>query len=190
MDRIVVHFLHGFVPKSQYKNTEPTIRGGLWGGHIFIQIKHLIYGFETFHDDDFHIFPRMDYRKFNSMLKKERLTDWQKNAHNNKFTSFEIPLTNPRFIYLRNVLKQYRKKPPFDYALFGMRCTSFTHYILTKAKVCHSRGFIDSVIRYPYPRKLRKKLMRKALRNGWRITQTPGTDHRIWENDVFPAKYR
>jgi hypothetical protein len=183
METTAIHFLHGSIPKKAYKDNEPTMRGGLLGGHIYIQIKNKVYGFEPVHDKNFHIFPRSNPYKYNSMLKKEEHEKWMQFAKDQQFTSIEIKVSEPRYRYLKNIIKKYKNLPPFDYALLGMRCASFTHYLLTKAQVCHSAGVIDSIIRYPYPRKLRKNLTKKALKKGWNIIKTKGSERRIWEND-------
>ncbi len=80
-------------------------------------------------------------------------------------------------------MKRFKKHPPFDYAFLGVRCASFTHHVLTKCGICHSAGILDSILRYPYPRKLRFRLMRLAQKQGWKISETCGSDTRIWEEN-------
>jgi hypothetical protein len=186
MDRkiIVIHFLHGYIVKKQFKHTDKSIRGGLLGGHIYIQLKNHLYGFEPLNIKDFHVLPRIKSSRFNSIVKKGHIDDWLQYHQHVKFTSIEISVSQPRYVYLKNILKKFNKHPPYDYALLGVRCTSFTHYLLTKCGICHSTGIIDSIIRYPYPRKLRSSLMRNAQQQGWKISETAGAEARIWEENI------
>ena len=181
--KINVHFFHGYVIKKPFRNTEEPIRGGFLGGHVYFQLKNHVYGFEPINNDKFHVVPRIHPKRFNSNLKKEHVNDWLRFYEQYKFTSIEVLVSQTRFIYLKNILKKYKILPPYDYALLGVRCASFTHYLLTKCGVCRSAGIIDSIIRFPYPRKLRFNLLRKALKQGWRISETTGTNTRIWEEN-------
>lgn len=185
MDRkiIVIHFLHGNIVKKHFKNTEQSIRGGLLGGHIYFQLKNQLYGFEPLNNTAFHILPRIKSTRFNSMVTKEHVNDWRQHSRHLKFTSIEVSISQPRYVYLKNTLKRFKKHPPFDYALLGVRCASFTHYVLTKCGICHSAGIVDSILRYPYPRKFRFHLIHKAQKKGWGISETTGSDTRVWEEN-------
>lgn len=181
--KTILHFLHGSVSKKRYKHDEYSIRGGLLGGHIYIQINSHIYSFEPRYNDDFHIFPRKNPYAFNSNLKKIKYEDWINHIESKKMTSIEIPLNEAMHSYLKNLLKQYKLKTPFDYAFFGMRCASFTHYLLSKINIFSSTGWLQSIVLFPYPRKLRKELIKKAKLNSWKIYKISGSGTRTWEND-------
>ncbi len=105
MDRkiIVIHFLHGYIVRKQYKHTEKSIRGGFLGGQIYFQLKNQVYGFEPLNNNEFHILPRIKSTRFNGMVTKEHLNEWVQHSGHLKFTSIDVSLSPPRYVYLKNI---------------------------------------------------------------------------------------
>jgi hypothetical protein len=181
MNTISIHFLHGSVPKWKYRKEAYKIRGGLLGGHIYIQVNKDIFGFEPFDNKHFHIIPKCDPAAFNSRCKHELYDDWAKSMIEKEITSVLIPLNDESITIIKNYLERNARKPSFDYALLGMRCGSFTHYCLSKIHVVKRTTPLLSMLKIPYPRKLRNILTQKATMMNWKVKKSIGTDKRIWE---------
>lgn len=183
MGILIMHFLHGYIPKYKSRETTERIRGGLLGGHIFFQVEGNIYGFEPQRDDDFHIFPRRKAEKFNSRYKKEVLSEWQERMQGKLLSSFKIPMKDTDYALVKTKLQNYSEQAPYDYAFFGMRCASSAHNLLADTSLFAPSGKLKSILSYPYPRRLRKKLLKKALRENWKVSKSEGSGEMIWETD-------
>jgi len=101
----------------------------------------------------------------------------------NKKTIIYIPITQLQKKKFDSISAAYLQATPYDYALFGMRCGAAAYDILAQLDLmpayCHSRTWKKIL----YPKKLRKRLLKKATANGWRILRQDGSHKRKWEKD-------
>lgn len=79
--------------------------------------------------------------------------------------------------------KKYLEKSPYDYAFFGMRCASAAYDVLGQLEIVKPHSNFSTVCKNFYPKKLRKKLLRLAKHNSWKITRKPGRPSRKWEKE-------
>lgn len=181
MNRILhIHFIYGSVPVKEFRNTEETVPGGLLGGHIYLQAGHNVFGFEPFDKNKIHLFPR---RKFNSTFTKEVYSSWIKNNKEKKLVSIEIPLSYETERYLNVLLENFHRKTPYDYAVFGMRCGSSTYQILSETGIFPVNSRFVAMIKIPFPRILRKKMLIMAKNNNYKVSRQQGNQKRMWEKD-------
>lgn len=64
-----------------------------------------------------------------------------------------------------------------------MRCGSSTYEILAQLGILKSYSHKKTVRKIFYPRKLRKRLFKKAKKNNWTVSREEGIDTRKWEKD-------
>lgn len=173
-----IHFLYGSKPKKQFRHIEKKKLGGLWGGHVYLQLGEYVYGFNRSDESNLHIFPK---KKFNAMFRRENLHEWKIDIKNHKLTSIEIPLDHENYTNLKKLFDHYNKNTPYDYAFFGMRCGASSHHILSYIGLFPPGKKVKSAIQIPYPRILRNRLLKMALENNFRVTHNEGGHTRIWE---------
>jgi hypothetical protein len=80
-------------------------------------------------------------------------------------------------------VNNYLQNPPYDYALFGMRCAASAHEMLSVAGIFKKRTKFFSVFYNFYPKKLRKRILDKAFEENYEIIHQEGRNERKWEND-------
>jgi len=80
-------------------------------------------------------------------------------------------------------LTAYLKQTPYDYALFGMRCGAATYEILGQLNILPAYSYRKTYKKIFYPKKLRKRLFKKANNNSWTIERRAGSGKRKWEKD-------
>jgi hypothetical protein len=175
-----IHFLYGSRPRKEYRDTEEKVRGGLLGGHIWLQPDDYVYGFEPLDKCKVHFFPK---KKFNGIYTKDHFSEWKLSISNQKITSIEIPLSDGNHIIMKGLLEDYHTKAPYDYAILGMRCGAATYQLLSETEFFPPASYFVSTIKIPWPRILRKKLLKMTSEKNYRITRQQGTDRRIWEED-------
>lgn len=177
---VIIHFLHGSKPRKEYRDTEEKVHGGLLGGHIWIQTSDYLYGFEPAYKKRVHLFPR---KKFNAVYTKDNYSEWKTKNSNQKITSIELPISEGNFIILNGLLEDYHLKTPYDYAVAGMRCGAATYQLLSETGYFTPASNFISMIKAPAPKTLRRKLLKLAGENNYKIILQQGTDRRIWESD-------
>jgi hypothetical protein len=182
---IKVHFLYGSRPLKTFKATERKWFGGILGGHVGIEandnkilnfipygrfrlvaknkIKHSRYVVDSFH-------------QFYSRLGGQH-------PDSTKQAIVIIPVTLQQKQKFDSIASVYLEKPPYDYAFVGMRCGAATYEILAKLGILKQYTRAKTVTKIAYPRKLRKRLLRKAEKNGWTVIRQEGTSRRKWESD-------
>ncbi len=173
-----IHFVYGSKPKREFRNIGERVPGGLLGGHIYIQSGENVYGFESIYHNRIHIFP---HRRFNSIFKKEHLNDWKTATGDQKMASIEIPVEATAIRHLNNLLENFHRQTPYDYAVFGMRCGSSTYQILSELGIFPVASKIVTMLRIPYPGILRKKMLRIAETSNYKVTTQAGNTRRTWE---------
>ncbi len=182
---IKVHFLYGSRPLKAYKETEPRWFGGILGGHVGIEskenqivnfiphgkfrlvaknkIKHSRYVVDSFH-------------RFYSRLGGQH-------PDSTKQAIIIIPVTLQQKEKFDSIASVYLEKTPYDYAFVGMRCGAATYEILAKLGILKQFTPAKTITKIAYPKKLRKRLLRKAEENGWTVIRQEGTTRRKWESD-------
>ncbi len=179
---IIVFFLYGSQPKSEFKN-EPTYLGGIYGGHVSIGIDSLVVGFSTSLTSkrQVHIFPH----KHNSIGKffAKDIRDFLKDTVSRKYTTIAIPLSEEQYDTIKQIHNDYLQNSPYDYAFFGMRCAASAYEILSQAGIVKSKSKCGVVFSNFYPKLLRYKLFHLAKANGYKVTKHKGNKRRNWEKD-------
>jgi len=179
-----VHFLYGSRPLKAFKD-EPKWFGGILGGHVGIEatnnrilnfiphgrfrivarnkIKHSKYVVDSFH-------------QFYSRLGGQH-------PDSTKQAIVIIPVSLQQKQKFDSIATRYLDETPYDYAFVGMRCGAATYEILAKLGILKQFTHAKTVTKIAYPKKLRKRLLRKAEKNGWTVIRQAGTSRRKWESD-------
>ncbi len=184
IEYINVHFLYGSVPLAQYKNQESEWFGGLLGGHVGIELEEdKILNFLP--SGKFHIFASKNrHSAYVESTKTEFYGIFDGKATDTKRTIIRIPINAEQKKQLQAISANYLKHPPYDYAFFGMRCGAATYEILGQLdKLPKYSSFMQTATKVFYPKILRKKLIKTAEANGWKITREAGSKRRRWEED-------
>ena len=183
-DTLKVHFLYGSRPLKKYKSTEPKWFGGILGGHVGIEgDSGRILNFVP--RGKFHWFPK-------SANKHSAYTEYAfdrfysvmgGNPDSNKKTIVYIPVTPRQKLRFDSISSAYLGQTPYDYALFGMRCGAAAYEILGQLAILPAYSYGKTYKKIFYPKKLRKRLLKKAKANGWKIVSLNGSARRKWEKD-------
>lgn len=179
-----VHFLYGSKPLKKYKDTEQKWFGGILGGHV---------GIEGDFDKVVNFLPS---GKFNWFAKKNnKHSIYAAHSINNfyailggnpdkvKKAVIYIPITTQQKQKFDSITARYLAQAPYDYALFGMRCGAATYEILGQLNILKSYSYRKTYRKIFYPKKLRKRLFKKAEKNNWTIIRQDGSIKRKWEQD-------
>ena len=180
---IKVHFLYGSTPLPQYKD-EGEWFGGLLGGHVGIELeKDKILNFLP--HGQFHIFAsRKRHSVYEELTEEAFYGIFDGKPKNVKRTIVTIPITPEQKTRLNAIEKEYLKKTPYDYAFFGMRCGAATYEVLGQLdKLPKYSSYMTTAMNVFIPKILRKRLIKRAEENGWKIERVAGSDHRKWETD-------
>jgi hypothetical protein len=181
---VSVHFIHGSKPKPDFKHEEKKWHGGTWGGHIGVEIdsNQVIDFFPT---GRVHWAAR--HKKPNGKFAlRSQQGFWEYFGippESLERTTVQIPVSPQQKKLLDSLATRYVQKPPYDYAFFGMRCTSASCDILMQAGVLKKRSTFQTALRYFYPKKLRKRLLKISAENGWPVVKTQGSERRKWDRD-------
>lgn len=181
---IKVHFLHGSKPKKEFKKTEDKWFGGILGGHVGVEYEH---------DKIFNFIPKSRFHLFsNRNLINSAFTTHDSvsfysllgaNPDSVKRTIIVIKISGAQKIKLDSLVKAYRKRPPYDYAFFGMRCGAAAYDVLAQIGVVYKYNFKKTWRKIFYPRKLRRRLEFYAKEMNFTVIKTEGSKKRIWEKD-------
>jgi hypothetical protein len=181
---IRVHFLYGSKPKKEYKHIEKKWFGGKLGGHAGVEcgengkILHFIFD-----------------RKANAIAKKNSKGKYLYNSYeefysilggkmdSNKRVTVLIPCSAAQKRIFDSLAKLYTTSPPYDYAFIGMRCGSATYDILAQLDIFKQLGLGRTKMQLFYPRKTRKRVLKQAKKNNWRVERHEGNARRKWEMD-------
>jgi hypothetical protein len=181
-EQITVHFIHGSKPKTSPCAYNRNRMGGLWGGHVEIQVDQSVYGFEIKdRSRRFHWIEKTKQSKFNSHFTREEAKSWQHQTRHEKITSITLPITPAAKEQLLKTCAAYQAQAPFDYAFLGMRCTSTTHKLLSDIGIMPKRKKWSYIFHAFYPKMLRSKMLALAEKNHLAVTRKEGIDCRNWE---------
>lgn len=181
---IKVHFLYGSKPKAAYRHVEPKWFGGMLGGHVGIEIgdDHILNFLPA---GDFHVFGKKNARhsRYAVHTRSAFYSMFGTDPDSVKRAVVIIPITIAQKRTLDSLSSAYLQHTPYDYAFFGMRCGAASYEILGQLGIMepHSRG--ATVRKIFYPRKLRRRLFRKAEEQHWLIERGEGSSKRKWERD-------
>jgi hypothetical protein len=179
-----VHFLYGSKPLRKYRDVEPKWFGGILGGHVGIQgTGDSIASFTP--KGSFHVFAHK--RDRHSLYTEHSIDGFYSimggSPDSMKKTIVYIPVTRRQMEEFDSITHAYFHHTPYDYALFGMRCSASAYEILAKLDLLPSHSYRHTYWMIFYPAKLRKRLLKKALQTHWRIDHWTGSTHRKWEKD-------
>ena len=181
---IKVHFLYGSKPLSKYKHIEPKWFGGMLGGHVGIESDSGRF-LNFVPKGKFHWFAKKNNP--HSTYAEHSIKDFYSilggNGDSVKTAVVIIPVTVRQKQLFDSIASAYLDKTPYDYALFGMRCGAATYDILGKLQILPAYPYKKTYKKIFYPRKLRKRLFKKADERGWTIIRQQGSRKRKWEND-------
>lgn len=180
--QLVVRIAHGSRPHPQHRDTEKHWLGGIYGGHVVIELDSFAYGF-NFASRRVHIFPRIKSENKVGVFEKDNALALMENWSSLQVTSVFVPLSDSDYTALKAELERIHKHPDFDYAFMGMRCASTAYMLLSHVDVFEHSGQIKSMRKAFHPKALRKRLVKVANTKGYRIEVQRGYPERIWEGD-------
>jgi hypothetical protein len=181
---IKVHFIYGSKPLKKYKTSEKKWFGGLNGGHVGIETDSTHYlSFEG--KGKFHWFSHRNKRNsiYKSLPAKEFWDIMEYPGDSTQRLTVIIPVSSTQKRKLDSIATSYITHTPYDYSLFGMRCASSTYELLAQLGLLKEYSFTGTALKIFYPRKIRKRLVTTAAKNGWTMIAQEGTTRRKWEKD-------
>jgi hypothetical protein len=183
-DSIKVQFLYGSRPLKKHKDTEKKWFGGILGGHVGIEGESgKFYSFEI--DGKNKIF---NGKRNNSIYKIETGEEFwnvmKTKEDSVKRTTIIVPVNKLQRQKFDSIASAYLKEVPYCYAVFGMRCAASTYDILAQMGIFPKHSRFKTSMKIFYPRRLRKRLLKKAENSHWTIIRKEGTPKRKWERDV------
>jgi hypothetical protein len=179
-----VHFLYGSKPLKKYQGTEKKWFGGVLGGHVGIEgDSDKILNFLP--SGRFHWFAKNDVRNSTYMVHSadQFYAILGSNQEGVKKAIVYIPISQTQKEKFDSLSTAYLKQTPYDYALMGMRCGAAAYDILAQLNILKNYSYRKTFKKIFYPKKLRKRLFRKALEKGWTIIGQEGSTKRKWEKD-------
>lgn len=179
---VKAHFLCGSKPKRPYKKTESHWFGGKLGGHAGIEIAPN-YIIDFVPAGKFHIFSHRNKRhsRFTTHDTLNFYNLFGAKRDSVQRMSITIPITQKQKNMLDSLSKLYLEQTPYDYAFFGMRCGAAAYDVLSYTGILKQHKHMKTAFKIFYPRKLRRKLMKKAKANHWKIYLQQGSQRRKWE---------
>jgi hypothetical protein len=174
-DTIKILFSYGSRPHAK---GESRWFGGIHGGHVSISYYHQYASFVP--NGDAHVFPK---KKQASAFIIERDGQFIFDTTDSRYLILYIPADSQTIAKKDSILQCRLNKPGYDYALFGMRCASAAYEVMASAGLYPKYSRKKQVIKYFYPKLLRKKLLRQAKKNNWKMVYRPGRKTRKWEMD-------
>jgi len=181
---IKVHFLYGSKPKRAFKDTEKKWFGGKLGGHVGIEIdSNKILNFLPYGDLHYVAHNKDLHSSFDIHTKESFWKILGARSSAVKKMTIVIPITKQQKLKLDSIAAAYTHQTPYDYAFIGMRCGAAAYDILSQLNLLKQYSYRKTYMKIFYPRKLRRRLMRKAEIYKWVIMKEEGTKSRKWERD-------
>ena len=179
-----VHFLYGSKPLKKYKDTERKWFGGVLGGHVGIEgdsdkiVNFLKKG-------KLHWFAKKKdkHSRYGVHTEKQFYSLFRYNPDSVKQAIVYVPVTCQQKQQFDSITTVYLKETPYDYAFIGMRCGAAAYDILGKLNVLPHYSYRKTYRKIFYPKKLRKRLLKKAASSGWLVVRQNGSTTRKWEQD-------
>lgn len=175
-DTIRLHFLYGSKPAKAFRDSEAKYFGGIKGGHVNIEAGERLLDFMP---GKCPIFP--NNKNPSGGYRISRAVYWD--LSNDKWLTVEVPVTPEQYSCLNFLFDSFSRTTPYDYAVFGMRCAAASYDVLSKIGVWEELPNHKNIARHFYPKLLRKKTIRLARKNNWRVIRHEGHKRRRWEKD-------
>lgn len=179
---IKVHFLYGSKPKKEFKTTEGKWFGGIHGGHVGIEYDtNKIIDFVP--SGSFHYFEKHDERH-SSFVFHDTTSFWELfGGHEDSMKKMTviIPITALQKKKLDSLVIAYSNETPYDYAFIGMRCAAASYDILSQLGITKKYKRKKIYRKNFYPKRTRKKLVKLAKQNNWKVIRKRGSRKRKWE---------
>ncbi len=169
---------------KKYKDTEQKWFGGVLGGHVGIEadsdkVVNFLPG------GKFHCFAKKNNK--HSSFAVHTVTNFHEILGGKpeavKKAIMFIPVTIQQKQKFGSIASVYFKNTPCEYALMGMRCGAAAHDMLAQLDILTSNSQRKTYRKIFYPKKLRKRLLKKASINGWKVVRQKGSNKRKWEKD-------
>ena len=181
---IKVHFLYGSKPSPKYKQSEQKWFGGILGGHVGIEgdsgrVLNFVSGGKC------HLFSEKINRtsSFTEFPESRFYSIFGGEPDSMKKTIVYIPVTRQQKERFDSIAVVYLQQTPYDYAVFGMRCSAAAYDILGQLNIFPHYSHTKTYKKIFYPKLLRKRLLKKADENGWKVVHEDGSRRRVWERD-------
>lgn len=181
---IKVLFIYGSKPHKAFRQEEKKWFGGIHGGHVGIE-----YAPERVIDfvpsGTFHWLAHRRHRhsRFNLHSTADFWQYFGSDVTRLKRTVIWVPVTTAQQAQLQALAKTYTTSTPYDYAFIGMRCAAAACDLLGKIGVMETWPRQKIIRKIFYPKKLRKRLLRRVQKEGWKVERWDGTPKRKWERD-------
>jgi hypothetical protein len=181
---IKVHFLYGSKPLKQFRKTEEKWFGGVWGGHVGIEgSDNSILNFVPAGKFHWIASKKDQHSRYAQHSTEEFYALFGGNPDSVKKAIVYIPVTQRQKQRFDSIASVYLKETPYDYAFWGMRCGAAAYEILGQLNIVPSYAHGKTYRKIFYPKRLRKRLFKKATQNDWKIVRQEGTMRRKWEKD-------
>jgi len=202
-DTLLIRMFHGSVEKPPFLRKKtilpPTIKadsenadnqsfllrpnvGGLWGGHVAMQVGDRVYGFYYKDANRIHWYSRTP---FNSEFHNYSIDEWEFIVANKRETCFYVPVTETELAELRDYFRQNCLQTSIDYSFFGERCASNVYHLLIKLGKIPAGNYRLHAF---WPGALRRTLIKYCLLNRWYISVKEGSTNEWWQGKIstFP----
>src|SRR3989339_1896211 len=153
-----VFFRYGSVPARGYEDPDYEEVGGLLGGHVSLGLDSTEIGFTNRERE--HLISNVN--KINSVFYRKPIREFEEKSSGKKYVTFVIPISDDQYYKLLNLLQNYIEHTPYDYAFFGMRCTSATYEVLSHIGLFPEKSRTRNIQENFYPELLRRKMFRLA----------------------------
>ena len=180
-----VHFLYGSKPKREFKSSERKWFGGILGGHVGLEADdNRIINFVR--SGKFHWFAKRNnpHGRYSVHSTHRFYSIFRYDADSVKKAIVYIPITSRQKLKLDSITSAYTTQTPYDYAFIGMRCGAATYEMLAQLGILKRYNHGKTYRKIFYPRRLRKRIFKKAEENHWRVERSNGSVTRKWERDV------
>ncbi len=173
---IKIHFLYGSKPAKGYKDSESKAFGGIKGGHVNIEAGGRVLDFMP---GKCPLFP--DNKNPTGGYHLNYSVYWDTSS--NKWMTIEVPLNDSQLQKLQHLMDSFANETPYDYAVFGMRCAAASYDVLSEIGLMKELPNGKNVAKNFYPKLLRKRILKWAKKNNYRVIYHEGKKSRKWEKD-------
>jgi hypothetical protein len=177
---VKLHFVYGSKPKHHHKTTELKYFGGIHGGHVYMEVDNEIVSFGL-DNGQWHVIAHK--KKIVGKYRIDKDLVWCGDTGKLKITTIVIPISKQQLQKFKSTKQLYLEKAPYDYAFIGMRCAAGAYDMLCKSEVCQRLSRGRTITKYFYPKKLRKRLLKRADKENWLVLKQEGRTSRKWEKD-------
>jgi len=202
-DTLLIRMFHGSIDKPSFLRNTSTLKstintdleiaakqsnllrpnvGGLWGGHVAMQVGDRVYGFYYKDARRIHWFSKTP---FNSEFHNYSIEEWEFIVAEKRETCFHVPATETELAELFDYCKQNCLQSSIDYSFFGERCASNVYHLLIKLGKIPAG---DYRLHAFWPGALRRTLIKYCTLNRWPITVKEGSMDEWWQGNIstFP----